>query len=555
MKRALQFGICCFLILVIARPYLADKPAPKLKTRFATSRDGMVATGSPEATSAALKILRAGGNAIDAAAAAHAALMVTDPANTSLGGRAQILLRLRDGRVIALDGATQTPASVTSLKSQEDRRGYAVAPVPGNLAVLSEIVRRYGKLKLADVLQPAIELAEKGFRVRPRLAALWVRYRDALLNDPGAAQNFLKSDGSPYEAGEIFVQPRLARVLRQVAESGVAIFYKGEIAEVIAKDHKRRNGFITRRDLAEYRVRPGVVVRTSYHGHQIVSGGGRAWGNTLVQMLNILENFSMNSGEVTAEQLEIIAHVISQALEDRPQEIGTLKPKVDGYSLATLSSRRFAKSRAALIKQKLRSSSAVPATGNNTQGAQVQPKEEHDTTHLSVMDSEGNSVSLTTSIGPSFGARVATLELGFLYAHSYRMRSDPTPGNRDATEMTPTIVFRRGQPRLVIGAAGSERIPTAILQVISNVIDRGYTLERAVSAPRVFSLKGKLRMQPGFPAPLVQALSARGFQIETLAADFSQHLGLVHAVRYNPVTKEFIGAVDPGSDGSAEGPE
>lgn len=546
MKRLFQFSVC-FLALLIVNPMLSYTTKSQGPTgRFARSRRGMVATGTPQATAAALKILNSGGNAIDAAAAAHLALMVTDPANTSIGGRAQILLSLKDGRVIAIDGATQSPATVTPLKHDEDRQAYAVAPVPGNLAALDEMVRKYGKLKLSDVLQPSIELAEHGFKVSPRLAVAWSRTRDALRENPGAAQNFLKPDGSAYEAGEVFVQPKVARVLRRIAASGVDAFYRGEIADEIARDFKRNGGFIRKQDLKNYHAIPGVVVRTDYRGFQVAAAGGRAWGDTLVEMLNILEHFSITSDQSSAQHVEIVARVIAQAFEDRPQEIGTLKPKKDGYSLATLSSPQFADNRAALIKRMMQASEP-PAEST------AQP-DEHDTTHLSVMDAEGNAVALTTSIGPSFGSRVATPELGFLYAHSYRMRADPKPKTRDETEMTPTIVFKADKPVIVIGAAGSERIPSAILQVISNVIDRNYSFDQAVAAPRVLALGRKLRLQPGFSTSIVETLSGRGFQIESLAPDCSVHLGLVHAVQFDLAAKEYLGAVDPCSDGQANGP-
>src|SRR5215510_6377612 len=185
-----------------------DKAAPQsavAPAKFARGRHGMIATGSPYATAAAAQILAAGGNAIDASAAAHLVLMVVDPANTSLGGRTQILLRLRDGRVIPIDGATQIPAGVTPLsRANEERLGYSVVPVPGNLAALAEMVSKYGKLKWANVLRPAIMLAEQGFRVPPRLAATWASAREALRSNPGAAQNFLKPDGSAYQTGEVF---------------------------------------------------------------------------------------------------------------------------------------------------------------------------------------------------------------------------------------------------------------------------------------------------------------------------------------------------------------
>lgn len=553
MNQIIKLSVCCVLALVMANlmPKNIAKTANTAKderaaARFARGRHGMIATGSPAATAAALKIMKAGGNAADAAAAAHFALMVTDPANTSLGGRAQILLSLKDGRAIAIDGATRAPAIIPPLKPDEDRTGYAVAPVPGGLAALDEMVRKYGRLTLTEVLQPAIELAEHGFRVTPRLATAWSRTREELLGNPGAAQNFLKPDGSAYKAGEIFVQPRLARVLRRIAASGADVFYRGEIADEIARDFKRNHGFVRKADLANYRAIPGVVVRTSYRGFEVAAAGGRAWGDTLVEMLNMLEHFAIDSREADAEQVEITARVIAQAFEDRPQEIGTLKPKKNGFPLATLSSRQFAENRATTIKRMMQASQPPAASSS-------QP-DEHDTTHLSVMDAEGNAVALTTSIGPSFGSRAATPELGFLYAHSYRMRADPFPEARDETEMTPTIVFQARKPVIVIGAAGSERIPAAILQVISNIIDRNYDLEQAVNTPRILALGRNLRLQAGFSHSIVDMLRGRGFQIALLDRDCSVHLGLVHAVRFDASSKEYFGAVDPCSDGEAGGP-
>ena len=246
---------------------------------------------------------------------------------------------------------------------------------------------------------------------------------------------------------------------------------------------------------------------------------------------------------IVADEIELLARVIAQAMEDRPQELGTLKPKPDGYPLPMISSPQFAAQRAEMIRQKLRPGKQTAA-----------PQELHDTTHLSVMDVAGNAVSLTTSIGPSFGARVATPELGFLYAHSYRMHSDPTPNTRDLTEMSPTIVFRHGQPRLALGGAGSERIPAAVLQVILHVLDRGWSLEHAVVAPRIFCLRQKMRIPYGFPPATIAALRARGFEIEMVASGAPRHQGLVHAVQFDPRTKRFYGAADPGDSGSAAAP-
>src|SRR5262249_7805844 len=271
MKRVnpvFTFALLCAAWLALPNSQAAPQPETSA-TKFARGRYGMVATGSPYATAAAVQMLEAGGNAMDAAAAAHLALMVVDPANTSLGGRTQFWLRLSEGRVIPIDGATQAPAGITPLpRANEERLGYAVAPVPGNLAALAEMVSKYGKLKWANVLRPAITLAEQGFRVPPRLAATWASAREALRSNPGAAQNFLKPDGSAYQKGEVFRQPRLAQVLRQVAVSGAGAFYRGPIADAIARDVDRRGGFIRKQDLENYRAQPGGVVRATYRRYQ-----------------------------------------------------------------------------------------------------------------------------------------------------------------------------------------------------------------------------------------------------------------------------------------------
>lgn len=548
------FGRCCCLLLALSLFAELTAQSPDAFTqKFAQSHTGMVATGSSYATQAAVRIMESGGNAIDAAASAWFALIVTDPANTSLGGRAQILLRLRDGRVIALDGATEAPAGVPPLGGAEDERaGYALAPIPGGLAAVAAMQRQYGKLRLAAVTQPAIELAENGFVVPPRLAATWRQTRAALARNPGAAQNFLKPDGSAWQAGETFRQPNLARVLRLIARQGVRVFYRGELADAMASDVAAHGGFWRKEDLLNYRAQPGVVVRSVYRGHQVVSAGGRAWGNTLSEMLNILSHFKLGQGEPTADEIELLARVIAQAIADRPQELGTLKPKPGGYSLRLLSSLAFAAERAELIRKRLRTGSSNAPDRPPEDG--TTNFELSDTTHLSVMDAAGNAVSLTTSIGPSFGARVATPELGFLYAHSYRMRAAPKPRERDLTEMAPTIVFKGGQPLLALGGAGSERIPSVVLQVISNLLDRHWTLERAMRAPRVFCVEQKLRLHQGFAPATIEALRDRGFEIEIVPPDASRHQGLAHAAQYDPVTKTYFGAADTGDSGGAAAP-
>ncbi|MGE3615765.1 MAG: gamma-glutamyltransferase [Gemmatimonadales bacterium] len=530
------------VILGLAATRAGAQPDPK----HAEGSRGMAASGSVFATRAASSALDAGGNAVDAAAAAAFAIMVTDPANTSVGGRAQILIRLAAGELIAIDGATEAPAGVPPLAgADDDRTGFRTAAIPGAPAALARMVARYGRRTLAEALAPAIALAEDGFPVPARLAAAFVRTRNALAATPGTARHFLKPDGSPYREGERFRQPALAALLRRLAADGVDALYRGPVAAAIADEVRAGGGYLTAADLAGYGVQDGVVVRTPYRGYDVASAGGRAWGNTLTEMLNILGNFPPPRGEPDPADAELLARVIAQSLDDRPQQLGTLKPKLDGFPLDTLSSAPFAADRAGRIRAAM---GHGPTLGDGGTG-------DHDTSHLSVMDAEGNAVALTMSIGPTFGTRMASAQFGFVYGYSYRMRSDPTPNARDLTEMTPTIVSAGGRAVLVIGGAGSERIPSAILQVLSNVIDRGWSLPRAMAAPRLSAAGAVIRLQPGFRPDVAAALAAQGFRIETIAPDDPRHAGLVHAVARDAATSRFLGAADDGDSGSAGGPE
>lgn len=552
MFRSHRSALACAALFLLAAATQQGACAQAPTAKAAQGRNGMLATGNPFATAAGAKMLEAGGNAVDAAAAACFALMVADAPMTSIAGRAQIVIALRDGRIAGFDGATQAPAAIPPLRNdQDDRLGYQVVPVPGNPAVLAEMVRRYGKLPLAAVLAPAIALAENGFAVTPSVARIWAAERDRLAANPGARENYLKPDGGAFTAGQIYRNQRLARVLRALAESGPDVFYRGWIGRAIADDVAKNGGFLRAADLGGYRPEAGVIVRTKYRGYEVVSLGRHAWGNTLAEMLQILGHFPVSGGEPKPEDAELLARVIWQALADRPQLLGSLKPKSHGLPLEKISSQEFARERAAQIRDLMRAPAAPAPVSMRWEPA----VEQGDTTHIAVMDAEGNAVSMTTSIGPRFGARVATPELGFLYAYSYRMRSDPAPGERDLTEMTPTIVRRNGRPILALGAAGSEQIPGAILQVISNTLDRGYSLEKAVVAPRV-SWSGKaLRVQSTFPQEIASWLRARGFpQILIISGDMERHLGIVQAVQYDAASKTFSGAADPVYDGAAAGP-
>jgi gamma-glutamyltranspeptidase/glutathione hydrolase len=542
MTRAARALVGLAALGVVLGP-LAAQELPTAKV--ARSRTGMVSSGSAQATAAGVWALSQGGNAADAAAAAAFALMVTDPANTSIGGRVQLLFRGADGALVPIDGATQVPRRVPSRTDPtRDRHGFATVPVPGAVAAIGRLVSQHGRLTLAQVLTPAIGLARDGYIVPPRLAGTWAAVAPALRRDPGTARHYLKPDGSPYLAGDRFVQPALAHLLTLIADSGTAVFYRGHAAATVAAEIRDGGGYADAADFASYRADDGVLVRTPYRGREVLSAGGRAWGNTLAELLNIRAEFPVDTAPASAREVELLARIIAQAIADRPQEVGSLAPKAGGFSLDQLSSREFGRRRAAEIRTAM-SAGTLPSGAEET--------EDHDTSHLSVVDAEGNAVALTTSIGPSFGSRVASPAYGMLFAHSYRMRAEPVPGERDLTEMTPTIVLRDGRPELVLGGAGSERIPTAVFQVLSNVVDRGWDLERAMAAPRLFALGHRVRLHDWFGPALVDSIRARGFDVELVPLGASPHLGLVHAVWFDRRTGMFVGVADAGDSGAAGG--
>jgi gamma-glutamyltranspeptidase/glutathione hydrolase len=534
------------LLVCLAWPaaLLPQGGAPDAAARkFAQSSAGMVAAGTPYAARAAVELLESGGNAMDAAAAAAFALMVTDPPMTSLAGRTQMLIARPDGSLAGIDGATLAPAGVPPRHGDSDlRAGYALVPVPGNPAALALAVEKFGRRKLADVMAPAIALAEKGFAVTPVVGAIWRENARRMAENPAAAEIYLQPGGSGFGPGDVHRNQRLAQTLKRLAAEGPDFLYRGAAAEALARDVKSRGGYVEASDLAAYRPLEAVIHRTKFRGLEVASTGRRAWGGTLAEMLQILSEFEPRSGAATPQEIELLARAMSVAIADRVAAAS----RPEGAAGEEFSTAAAARRRAGEIREAMRRA-ASPA---GPSGA-PQP---HETTHLAVMDSAGMAVSLTTSIGPRFGSRIASPELGFLYAYSYRMRDTPTPRMRDETEMTPTIVLRHGKPWLAIGAAGSERIPGAVLQVLLNLVEKKMTLAEAVAAPRIFSMGSRLQLDARLPAEWAEALGRRGFQVEVIRHEPSHHLGIVHAVLRDPASRSFFGAADPVYDGAAAGP-
>lgn len=512
--------------------------------RLATSRRGMVATAHPGATAAGVAALESGGNAVDAAVAAALALGVCEPAASGLGGQTMMVMHLAgEGRTFALDGSSRAPNLATTGAfdnfRKERRRGHRATTVPSSPAVYEYAVGRYGRLSAAEVLQPAIRLATEGYRVSELQERLTRRELKHLRVSPGAAALFLRQGRLPYRAGNTFRQPILAGTLQRLAEVGLEDFYLGGTAERIVADMESNGGFIRADDLAQI---PQPIERETLTGG---FGGSRVHtmpppgaGRTLIEMMNVQQALPADLRDLDSpEGAVLLAEMIRQAFRDRQDRPfdPAFYPQVDQKQML---SRRYARDLAAGM---------VGTLGNG------------ETTHLSVMDAEGNAVALTQSIENVYGACAASPGLGFLYnnylsafehhdiAHPYYLRPNAVPW----ASVAPTLLVRGGRCNLAIGSPGSERIAPTILQVLTRL--RRSSPLAAVEAPRLHcSLDGVVSLEsPRFSSEVAAALEQRGFELDRRDA-YAFYLGCVQLVLHRD--GEFTGVADPRRDGVAAGP-
>jgi len=560
---------------------------------------GMVTTAFPSASEAAIEILRAGGNAIDAAVAAAWALTVCEPSSSGLGGQTTLLIRFANGKTLVVDGYSRAPAAVSTgrVSSKEQQKGYRACTIPSTPATLEFVQKRYGVLPEREVMEPAIRLAEDGYAITKlqRRQTKWCQ--NDLLASPAAAKLFLK-DGCPFQIGDIFRQKELAATLRRLADVGAEDFYQGQIARAIAEDMRRNGGLITEKDLADYKVpveRDALAV--TYRDYQVVSVPPSGGGLQVLLGLKILEQFpSFGFAQDKSDDLtlqidrwyEVLAEVTYAVFRERDRfaiHPRDLTPSLLKWLLSDERASEIAKRIQADCSLPPRLPTQVGAAGQST--SEFGTEEPGETTHLCTVDGDGNVVALTQSIQSLFGAKVANGQLGFLYnnylctckrrRHPYHLGSGCIP----QSNIAPTFVLRnglpgeagyRGEPRtnclpdsrafsaraaisagLVLGAAGSRRIMSAILHVISGVIDRGMSLEEAVSLPRVHGLRSrKVHIErPAATEPLLRWLEKR-FRNVTIRAPHSYSMGCVQAIQFRS-DRTLVGVADPRRDGTAAG--
>lgn len=551
-------------------PFASDD-APYPAAKDLRSAEGVISAAHPLASQAGAQMLARGGNAVDAAVAAAFVLSVVEPTMSGLGGRAQILIRLPDGRHVGIDGTTQAPATYDPDTAPQASYGYATVGVPGVPAALLRALEEYGTLDRETVMAPAIRIATEGFEVLPleaeRLASALERIREF----EGTSAAFLNAAGTTFVAGERWTQPDLAGVLRAIAEGGHDAFYRGPIAERMAADIQAHGGAVTMESLAAYEAVDTEIVTGSYRGHDLVGMWVPSYGAITIEVLHLLETLDVAAMD-EAEWALAVAEAIRVGYLDRSEQ-GT------AADAARLTSKAWARERA----ERMRIGAGVGVGGGPDGAAGAAPWEaewqaprempweplweavpDGHTTHLTTADRDGMVVSLTQSIGPTMGSVVATPGLGFLYAATlggYLGRMEP--GERARSHISPFMVESDGEPFLAMGGAGGSRIPTAIVAVVSRVIDHGLGLPEALQAPRVvpaafgestpLAVSLEVSTGMGFDAPALAALRAMGVEVGEVAR--AGAFGRIHAVRWHPETGEWEGAADPDWEGVAAAPE
>ncbi|PZU93909.1 MAG: gamma-glutamyltransferase [Chelatococcus sp.] len=504
-------------------------PAPRIASfacekKPATGSRGMVVTNHPLASAAGSQMLLAGGNAVDAAVAALFALTVVEPMMVGILGGGLSHIRMADGRHAVIDGLSTAPGKATpdmydclsdeigkqrDVRDRENLIGPKAVAVPGALAGWCEALARFGTLPLAEVLQPAIALAKRGFVTTPYLSTCIADTAADLARDPGLAALFLP-DGKPLPAGSRLVQAEYGRSLELIAEQGPSALYGGPLGKALTGFMAGHGGLIDEADLANYRIALREPIEGSYRGHAIFGPPPpSSSGVHIAQMLNILEGYDIGAlGFGSPDAVHLLAEALKIAFADRA--VATADPAFVKVPVARLIDKAYADERRALIEMGTAKRWAAGLSGG----------ESNDTTHVTVADADGNVVAATQTINGVFGACCQIPGTGML-TNNYMFNFDPhpgralsiAPGKRVFTSMAPMIVLKEGRLAFALGLPGALRIFPSALQAIVNLIDHRMTLQEAVEAPRVWTEGGVLELEEAIPESVAEELTRRGHRI------------------------------------------
>ncbi len=520
-------------VAVLLTPCLANAAAP---LELESDR-GMVVSSQHLASEVGAAILRQGGNAIDAAVAVGYALAVTHPCCGNLGGGGFMLIHFADGKNTFINFREKAPLAARAdmfldaagtVVGSRSLDGYLAVGVPGTVMGLETARQKYGTLPRATLIAPAVRLAEEGFLLTRGDVDVLADGTKAFRSQPNVAAVFL-NHGQPFAPGDRLTQKDLAATLRAVSSGGIDAFYHGAIPAAVVAASRTHGGLLTPEDFAAYTTTESAPVSCSYRGYTILSAPPpSAGGITLCEMLQVLQGYPLDAmGFHSSGAVHVMTEAMRHAYRDRNTYLG------DPAFVDNPTSRLLSAQYAQAIRAQIQPDRATPSTA--LQG--LAGAEEHaTTTHYSVVDRSGNSVSVTYTINDSFGAKVIAGDTGFflndemddftakpgvpnVFGLVQGKANAVAPGKRPLSSMTPTLVIKDGQPVFVVGTPGGSRIITTVLEVIVNLIDHGMTLQAAVDAPRIHHqwLPDTIAAEPfALSADTVKALGAMGYKIVPL---------------------------------------
>jgi gamma-glutamyltranspeptidase / glutathione hydrolase len=544
---------------------------------------GMVATVHPEASRAGVAIMQAGGNAVDAAVAVGFALAVVQPEAGNIGGGGFLLFRRPSGEVHFLDYREKAPAKATAamyldshgnLVPDMSTIGYKSIAVPGSVAGLVYAQQHWGKLSLQQVMAPAIRLAREGFVLDYDEAR---SFRDPHLAKFPDSHRIFQRDGDYYQQGDVFKQPELAKTFERIA-ANPDDFYHGSLARELAAAIQKGGGLITAEDLAQYTVKERQPIRGTYRGYEIISAPPPSSGGVaLVEMLNILEGYDLaKEGDRSAESIHLIAEAFQRAFFDRAEFMGD--PDFSKIPVAQLIDKRYGNAWRETIEPRHATPSAslrrpsIFSQLDSYASSHPQPisaPEPNHTTHYSVVDSEGNAVSVTTTLNDAFGSRATAEGLGFLLndemddfsskpgvPNMYGLIQGPAntigPGKRPLSAMTPTIVLKNGKLFLVLGSPGGPTIITTVANVLMGTVDYGLNIQQSVNAPRFHDqwMPDQIEVEAtGISPDTIGILERMGHKIKM----DREYWGDAECIEFDENTGELLGASDGRNHGKAVG--